>query len=273
MWLQIFDVEHGACALLTADNGARLMIDCGHNATTGWKPGSHLRAAHTRSLEMLAITNYDEDHASGAPNLFDLIDVQWLLRNVSVSSRIIGHLKSDDGMGPGIDRLFAEIDARFSPGGRPSRSTTGPFFEGLQYRAFSSPYPTFDDENNLSMALFLQCHGVGVMFPGDLEGPGFRALLDNPAFQLALLQTNVFVASHHGRENGCCDDIVPFLRKVKFVVISDKGYQYETQRTLPFYEGIAQGGRYGNVIRRVLTTRRDGDITFEFTPNAWRVAA
>jgi hypothetical protein len=30
-------------------------------------------------------------------------------------------------------------------------------------------YPRFDDENNLSMALLLKCHGVGVMFPGDLE--------------------------------------------------------------------------------------------------------
>jgi hypothetical protein len=35
MKLQIFDVEHGACSLLTADNNARVMIDCGHNATTG----------------------------------------------------------------------------------------------------------------------------------------------------------------------------------------------------------------------------------------------
>jgi hypothetical protein len=66
---------------------------------------------------------------------------------------------------------------------------------------------------------------------------------------------------------------VPFLRNVNFVVISDKGYQYDTQRTLPFYERIAQGGLYGNVIRRVLTTRYDGNITFEFRPNAWRVAA
>jgi hypothetical protein len=42
MHLQIFDVEHGACALLTCDNGARLMIDCGHNSTTGWYPGDYL---------------------------------------------------------------------------------------------------------------------------------------------------------------------------------------------------------------------------------------
>lgn len=39
MELKVFDVEHGACALLSCDNGARLMIDCGHNSTT------HLRAS------------------------------------------------------------------------------------------------------------------------------------------------------------------------------------------------------------------------------------
>jgi glyoxylase-like metal-dependent hydrolase (beta-lactamase superfamily II) len=66
MQLQIFDVEHGACALLTADNSARFMIDCGHNATSGWKPGGYLLGSKISTIEMLAITNYDEDHASGA---------------------------------------------------------------------------------------------------------------------------------------------------------------------------------------------------------------
>ena len=42
MRLQIFDVEHGAYPLPTADNNARLMIDCGHSATTGWQPGKYL---------------------------------------------------------------------------------------------------------------------------------------------------------------------------------------------------------------------------------------
>jgi hypothetical protein len=51
--LQIFDVEHGAGSLLTADNNMRLIIDCGHNATTGWKPGSYLLRQGIRNLEML----------------------------------------------------------------------------------------------------------------------------------------------------------------------------------------------------------------------------
>jgi hypothetical protein len=42
MYLEIFDVEHGACALINTSNGKRVMIDCGHNAATNWRPGYHL---------------------------------------------------------------------------------------------------------------------------------------------------------------------------------------------------------------------------------------
>src|SRR5271170_476834 len=85
MRLQIFDVEHGACSLLTADNNTRLMIDCGHNATTGWKPGTYLVQQGIPALDMLAVTNYDEDHASASADLFDKVYVAWLLRNASVT--------------------------------------------------------------------------------------------------------------------------------------------------------------------------------------------
>jgi hypothetical protein len=37
--LKIFDVERGACALLTTDTGQRVMIDCGHiddRQMNGW---------------------------------------------------------------------------------------------------------------------------------------------------------------------------------------------------------------------------------------------
>jgi beta-lactamase superfamily II metal-dependent hydrolase len=266
MWLQIFDVEHGACALLTADNGARLMIDCGHNATTGWRPGEHLRTQGIRSIEGLAITNYDEDHASGAPDLFDKIQVQWLYRNHSVSPVTIKLLKTEDGMGLGIERLFHEIATRFTGN---AASSPEPPFPNIERRYFWHNYPAFDDENNLSLVLFLKCCGVGVMFPGDLERAGFLELLKREAFRSALRETRVYVASHHGRENGCCEETLPYLTSVNYVVISDKGYQYDTQTTTPFYSRIAKGGPFRNQTRQVLTTRNDGTIAFSFAPSNW----
>ena len=265
MKLQIFDVEHGACSLLTADNNTRFMIDCGHNWTTGWKPGTFLRQQQISQLEMLAITNYDEDHASGSSDLFDNVFVQWLWRNRSVSGTTLAKLKSEHGMGPGIKRVAHAIDNVFTGDG----SSPMPVFQGLEERtAFWNSYPTFDDENNLSMAVFLRCHGVGVMFTGDLERAGFAELLTNADFRRALLATNVYIASHHGRESGCSEDVARLLTNVYYVVISDKGYEHETQNTLAFYRKIARGGYFGLETRHVLTTRNDGRILFNFSPQS-----
>ena len=67
-----------SCALLTCDNGTRLMIDCGHNGDTGWRPGRYLRDQGISRLEMLAITNYDEDHVRGLPDLLQKVYVERL---------------------------------------------------------------------------------------------------------------------------------------------------------------------------------------------------
>ena len=267
MQLQIFDFEHGACSLLTADNNTRLMIDCGHNGITGWKPGTYLRQQGIQQLEMLAITNYDEDHASASAELFDSLHVGWLLRNKSISGAGIKTLKTEEGMGPGIERLTQEIDNTYTAA--PTPTSPEPVFQGLERQVFYNNYPLFDDENNLSMALFLKCHGIGVMFTGDLEKAGFQRLLTNEPFREALRNTNVFVASHHGRENGCCPDLTQYLTNVFYVVISDKGYAHETQETLPFYQQIAKGGPFRATTRKILTTRNDGRIGFQFNPGSW----
>ena len=45
---------------------------------------------------------------------------------------------------------------------------------------------------------------------------------------------------------------------------------YDTQKTIPFYSGIAKGGPFGQEpVRKVLTTRCDGRIAFEFNPGSW----
>lgn len=120
------------------------------------------------------------------------------------------------------------------------------------------------------MVLFLKCHGIGVMFTGDMEKAGFAALLkSNGNFAQALRETHVYVASHHGRESGCSDEVKALLGKCFYVVISDKGYAHDTQETLPFYRSIAKSGPFRGETRRVLTTRRDGRIGFTFDQGSW----
>jgi beta-lactamase superfamily II metal-dependent hydrolase len=264
MDLKIFDVEHGACALLTCDDDTRIMIDCGHNASTEWRPGTHLISQGITSIELLAVTNYDEDHVSGIADLMDNVNVKSILRNKSVSGAVLRQLKTEDGMGSGIDRLVSEIENTYT-GGAPSPA---PGYQGLVRTTFHNSYPTFDDENNLSVALFLKCHGRGVLFTGDLETAGWLELLKRQNFKDMLPQVDVLIASHHGRENGCCDEVFE-LCKPYYVVISDKGYAHDTQETVPYYRARAKGGPFRDENRHVLTTRNDGTIGFSFHSNSW----
>ncbi len=264
MLLEVFNVEHGACALITTDDGRYVMIDCGHNSTTDWKPGNFLAARQIREIEALIVTNYDEDHVSGFPNLIDKVHVNFIYRNGRVSTNAIRHMKSKEGMGPGIRRLVYELENVFINPGEVD-------FGSLNISMFSNSYPSdFKDENNLSLATFISVYGKTILFPGDMEADGWSKLLQNPSFRDRLSEVLVLFASHHGRASGICKDIFAHgLCKPYYVVISDKHKGFQTQETTDFYNEVAKGGPFRGDTRYVLTTRRDGNFSFNFRPDSW----
>jgi beta-lactamase superfamily II metal-dependent hydrolase len=262
MYLEIFDVEHGACTLITTSNGKRVMIDCGHNATTGWKPGTALLAGGVHRLDRLYITNYDEDHVSGYPNLHNSVSIGALIRNPSVQPATIRYLKSEDGMGVGIDRLVWSIENVFTGGAVPAFEDYGDTSFSVYWNQYGFLPTYFDDENNLSLVVFVTCGEHKFIFPGDMERAGWLQLLRNEAFVAELRSANVFVASHHGRENGYCEEIMKLCPGIRAVIISDKKMGYQSQETVDRYRKHAWGFNYNGEIRRVLTTRRDGYMCF-----------
>lgn len=276
--LQIFNVEHGACALLTTPTGVggwrRVLIDCGHNSTTGWYPGRHLRNLGATSLEQLIVTNYDEDHVSGYPDLIAQgVSVDWIVRNTSVTPATLLSLKSETGMGNGIASLVQSLGGYLLPGSSPNPAPT---FPGVSLEYFRNEYPAFDDENNLSLVVYLTVYGTSFLFPGDMEYDGFEHLLaTNPRFRQIVSSIHVLVASHHGRENGICEAMFDTHGcRPQLVVISDDYKQYNTQETTNYYasktSGISNFREVGNT-RKVLTTRRDGDICFTWQNGQGRV--
>src|SRR5262245_37924073 len=105
MYLEFFDVEHGACALATTNGNRHILIDCGTNNSTGWKPANALLQRGIGEIERLIVTNYDEDHASGYRDLIQSINVRGLQRNGNVTASQIAFLKSEDGIRSGIQGL------------------------------------------------------------------------------------------------------------------------------------------------------------------------
>lgn len=270
-FLQIFNVDHGQCGLLSVFHYSgvrRVLIDCGHSVDFQggpWYPGRHLRNLGVDYIDLLVCTNYDEDHASGFPDLERQgITVGCILGNPTVAPETIVHLKTANGMGDGIRAIANTLAVRRQIGW----AQTPPIIPGVNLTWAWNPYPHFDDENNLSLVATFNIMGFNFMFPGDMETKGFNHLLNTcPPFRQTVAGVHVLVAAHHGRSNGICTAMFDTHGcNPQLVVISDDYKQYDTQETTSYYAQKARGipwfreqGR-----RYVLTTRNDSEIRFSF---------
>lgn len=264
MLLNIFDVDHGACALITTSNGRRVLIDCGHNATKRWYPGNALNKMGVYSVDDLYITNFDEDHVSGFGDLMQKVVVNVLISNGTVGPSELAAMKAEHGMGAGIGHLHKAMQQTFT-GGAPTGFGAYDYGDTAftVYRSPYSPLFGFSDSNNLSLAVFVRCGPHKILFPGDLEKPGWKALLKNEEFVRELHGVSLFVASHHGRENGYCPEVMALCPNIEAIIISDESKVYQTQETTDLYRKHARGFIYENQRRCVLTTRRDSSMQFQ----------
>jgi beta-lactamase superfamily II metal-dependent hydrolase len=253
MEIKIFKVEHGFCSFVIADNGNVMLIDCGYNSTTGFTPSEYLRKAGFNGIEYLAITNFDEDHVADLKNIRRFFPITVVYSNRSVSATILRSIKEQSGpISSAMDATIALLE-HYS-----SDIFSSPSFSRIKISTYSNRYPNFTDTNNLSLVIFLTYYDFSIIYPGDLEKPGWRALLEDYSFRNALRKVNVFVASHHGRESGYCEDVFRYCSP-DIVVISDTSIQYQTQETK--YQNHAKGVSWeGGGNRYVLTTRNDGLI-------------
>jgi beta-lactamase superfamily II metal-dependent hydrolase len=272
MRLRVWDVEHGACVMLQhaaptpfggEQFGPLAMIDSG--CTDSWTPSGFIRHVLGRTtLDYLFITNADQDHMSDLRGLEQAgVAVDTLYRNRSYTGSALRLIKL--GAGPltsDAEWYVGACDTFNVPTSRPFNQC----MNGITCELFSNPFPRFIDTNNLSLVVFIGYGGANFLFPGDLERDGWLALLEWPDFRTRLSGVDVLMASHHGRENGYCDEVFEICRP-QAVVISDKPIVHDTQRTLPDYRAVVRDAgvmvRTTMKRRHVLTTRRDGWIQFE----------
>jgi beta-lactamase superfamily II metal-dependent hydrolase len=269
--LQIFDVDHGACALLTVPTGPRtakrILIDCGHNTDfkgERWYPGRHLASMGITWIDLLVCTNFDEDHMSGFPDLQEQgVGIGCILGNPTVAPETIVHLKTEDGMGPGIEALARTLAIRRGRGW----VETLPVFPGVELSWYWNPCcPRWDTENNLSLMLHMSVHKTNFLFPGDMERDGFENVLAYGPFAALMPRLHILVAPHHGRENGKCEALFDtYGCNPQLVLISDCAKKHQSQETVPYYASKAKGiANVRGQTRYVMTTRNDKEIAFRW---------
>lgn len=281
MRIRIWDVEHGCCTMVQyiepndrgQERGGRLaMIDSG--SSDDFRPSEHIRDQLRRTaLDYLFITNADQDHMSDLKGLERAgITVNTLIRNPSYTGDQMRAIKRIGGPLTNDAEWYVNACDSFTGGSPDVPFNNG--MNGITYRSFYNSYGyetnQFSDTNNLSLAIFIKYSGFSMLFPGDLEKPGWRALLQRPDFVEELRQTDVLMASHHGRESGFCADVFDYM-KPQAVVISDKPIVHTTQEMVPDYRRITTDSgipvQTTGKSRHVLTTRRDGWINIDMHQN------
>lgn len=255
MRFTINDVGHGFCADLHHDNGNVMLWDCGHKSNPENRPSTFLRARGISTVSRLFVTNYDEDHISDLPNLRRNLEIESLNRNKSITIEQLRRLKLQSGeISEAMQSLLDMMGQYTSP------VTEEPAFPGVAYHTFMHDYGNeFDDTNNISTVTFLELPKLSVVIPGDLETKGWQEYLGNIDFCRLLKKTQIFIASHHGRENGYCRDVFE-LCKPAAVVFSDGPKKHATQEMAQTYANHASGLQFKGTTRYVFTTRKDGPI-------------
>lgn len=258
MKFEILNVEHGFAAYAEAADGSILMFDCGE--CQACCPSDYLSSRGIRAIRRLFITNYDEDHIGDLPRLRSRLPIGILTRNASLTSAQLRSLKT-----PPLSRaMLSLLDMIDSYTDVVSNEQLEPY--GVRIWTFQNDYPTFTDTNNLSLLTFVDVGNVSFVIPGDLERPGWLALLENPHVLGLLCRVNVFVASHHGRESGYCKEVFDHCRPA-LIIMSDESVQYDTQRMAGIYAQHASGewfnGGSGQEFRKVLSTRSDGNLLWQ----------
>lgn len=260
MQFTVFNVGHGFCATLIADNGNLIMFDCGHSADPLFQPSIYLFSQGYRTVHRLFITNYDQDHISDIETIWRYFSVPILHRNESISATDLRQLKEESGpITSQMESLIARITHTFT-GGPPA---IPPPLPRIAWDCFHVNYPRLTDTNNLSLVTVLQCGNTTFLIPGDIEEAGWWHLVQNPAFLAYLPGIDVFIASHHGRENGFYAPLFDDLGcRPSCFVFSDSAIRHSTQEMTQAYAQRAGGVPFRGQTRYVLSTRNDGSLTW-----------
>jgi beta-lactamase superfamily II metal-dependent hydrolase len=267
----IFDVGMGQSVFVHPHKSPYygMLVDCGN--VEDFNPIDFLIKTKYigNALNDLTLTNYDQDHFSGLPYLRSKVSITSVCFPKNLNSAEIKNLKEKP-YSNALEHTCYIRDTYTNPALQHIPPYTKRVFH-LEKTHLENP-----NANNLSQVVFIEQYGTTICVSGDLEEKGWKTLLEKqPDIKIWLAKTNIFIASHHGRNNGYYPDIFNYC-KPECIVISDKGIIHDTQKDMAsVYGNHIQGSGIifdGNSVnrRKVLTTRDSGHIYIQLFPNGIR---
>lgn len=268
----IWDVQHGSAAYIRTPNDTHIVVDLGtgsYKENAPFSPLCHLKDKWgVRQLDGVIITHPHADHIQDILN-WDYVRPRVLLRPSHLSEEDIWNANPE--ADADLISKYLEISKEYRES---VKSDSNPFNAnvngGVSIDSFFPRESSRSNLNNHSIVTVLEYQGIKITIPGDNGSPSWRELLKSRIFTEAVKGTDVFVASHHGRESGFSSDLFDVFRP-RLTIISD-GPAGETSATSR-YSTVSRGWRVyrrsgGSEERKCVTTRKDGVIVVECGRNS-----
>ena len=240
----------------------------------------------------LIITNYDFDHFKWIKYLTDNISIWKIICSNNISTYQLKRLKWNQRVYKEIfDRLYL-LKNRSSNDWVTRTSSFNIFTVCAKIDENWNNYNT----NNLSLITTICVFNTIIVIPWDLETEWWEILLWDTFVKEAIKKADIFVASHHWRDNWLPEWVRNLLLENTFLrcaIISDKSIEYETQDWMTsLYDTFIQTWikyykfnwskitlnwkntvtSYNCDIRKVLTTRNDWNFVITIFDN-WELIA
>lgn len=264
-----WDVQHGSATYLKTPNGAHIVQDLGIGSLGSgdayFSPLLHLKYNYdVKQLDYVIITHPHKDHIDDIMN-FDELSPRVLGRPKHLSKEdIMGNVREED---EELFEKYFEIDERYTT---PITVEDDPELPrnngGVEFKRFHPRSCSTSNLNNHSIVNIVSYAGSKIVLPGDNEPPSWDELMDMDGFIKSVVNSDILLAPHHGRESGFDSDVMSIINP-RLTIVSDGPY-VDTSATA-LYSQISRGWTVhkrsgGNETRYCVTTRSDGVIVVQF---------
>jgi beta-lactamase superfamily II metal-dependent hydrolase len=248
--ISFLNVGHGDFCYCETPFNQTMIIDCGSGDVV---PSKFLNKVSI--INELQISHPHTDHFLDIEEISKKTIKSFRCPNPnSFDDKSIGWKKSDESKIKKLKELHKNIKTDNDA------ITVGNGFRHLVW----CPKHDGSDPNLSSLITLIGYKGVNILMAGDLTSECWDEFLKNQDFRNAIKDTTILKAPHHGRKNGCSEELFKYISP-KLCIISDKSLEKDNTNTAStdWYTKRASGcniANSNNNPRYVLTTRNDNSI-------------
>lgn len=269
-----WDVQHGNACYIKSPNGRHIVIDLGTGDYSGrnisFSPLMHLwKNYHINQLDYVVVTHPHRDHID------DILNLRHFNPNIFVRPIQLSNSEVMTGVQINDVPKFEEY-CRLNRIYNKSINEAGmsfdikKYFGGMSVIHFCPSSCPHNNFNNHSILTVIEYATVKIVIPGDNEACSLNELMGSLTFLRTVMNADILLAPHHGRQSGFHVDFVKFVNPRLCIVsdgnICDTSANHRYSQISRGYPVFKKSTRQ-LINRKCLTTNSDGEVFISFGLN------